>query len=43
MVGKKNKLKGSKAICCNDILTKLIKDFSNLFAIFVYNNYNKSF
>ena len=35
-------LKPGKAVRSNDIPTKIIKDFKDLFATFIYNNYNKS-
>ena len=34
-------LKSEKAVRSNDIPTKIIKDFKDLFATFIYNNYNK--
>ena len=34
-------LKPQKAVRSNDIPTKIIKDFKDLFATFIYNNYNK--
>ena len=34
-------LKSGKAVPSNDIPTKIIKDFKDLFATFIYNNYNK--
>ena len=34
-------LKSGKAVRSNDIPTKIIKDFKDLFATFIYNNYNK--
>ena len=34
-------LKSGKAARSNDIPTKVIKDFKDLFATFIYNNYNK--
>ena len=36
-------LKPRKAVCSNDIPTKILKDFQDLFAKFIYNNCNKSF
>ena len=33
--------KATKAACSNHIPTKISKDFEELFATFVYNNYNK--
>ena len=35
-------LKSGKAVRSNDISTKIIKDFKDLFATVIYNNYNKS-
>ena len=35
-------LKPKKAVCSNDIQTKILKNFEDLFATFMYNNYNKS-
>ena len=35
-------LKPRKAVHSNDILTKILKDFEDLFATLIYNNYNKS-
>ena len=35
-------LKPGKAVRSNDIPTKIIKDFKDLFATFIYNNYNQS-
>ena len=34
-------LKSGKAVRSNDIPTKIIKDFKDLFATFLYNNYKK--
>ena len=34
-------LKFGKAVRSNDIPTKIMKDFKDLFAGFMYNNYNK--
>ena len=34
-------LKPQKAVRSNDIPTKIIKDFKDLFATFLYNNYKK--
>ena len=34
-------LKSGKAVGSNDIPTKMIKNFKDLFATFIYNNYNK--
>ena len=36
-------LKSGKTVRSNDIPTKIIKDFKDLFATFIYNNYNKCF
>ena len=35
-------LKFGKAVRSNDIPTKIIKEFKDLFATFIYNNYNKA-
>ena len=35
-------LKSGKAVRSNDIPTKIIQDFKDLFATFILNNYNKS-
>ena len=35
-------LKSGKVVHSNDISTKIIKDFKDLFATFIYNNYDKS-
>ena len=43
MIAKKiSKLKSGKAAHSNDVPTKIIKDFKDFFATFIYNNYNKS-
>ena len=34
--------KPGKAVCCNDISTKILKDLEDLFATFICNKYNKS-
>ena len=34
-------LKSGKVVRSNDIPTKIIEDFKDLFATFIYNNYNK--
>ena len=43
MIGKYiSNLKTRKAVSSNDIPTKILKDFEDLFATFIYNGYNKS-
>ena len=35
-------LTAEKSVRSNDILTKILKEFEDLFATFIYNNHNKS-
>ena len=36
-------LKSRKIVCSNVILTKILKNFEDVFVTFIYNNCNKSF